>query len=80
MRPAPVLAKFAAIAPEAEAGALIGTSGPVDGLAWMDRTSIISVSWRVQNVVPDDDDMNPPLDGTDSDQDESGRAATVEAR
>jgi hypothetical protein len=46
----------------------IGESGPVYGLSWVDKTSILGIGWRRQNLLPDSlpDDLR--RDGRDGDR------------
>lgn len=54
------IAKFAAVAMRADTGALVAATGPVYGLSWLDRGSVIGIGWRDDNVIPDGVPTDPP--------------------
>jgi hypothetical protein len=65
------LAKFAVVLYEADTGRLVANPDPAYGLSWLDRSSILGISWSADNLlppeVPDDPPpaRRPPDDGPD---------------
>lgn len=54
------IAKLAAVGMDAQTGELISAPGPVWGLSWLDRNSVIGLGWQDDNLTPPQLSDNPP--------------------